>query len=633
MAQERISEPGGLKGDIPTFAHALRALRGLGDAGFTFVQTDGEERFFSWNDLSVEASRRGRQLLAKGLRQGDHLGLIIPEGEDFVLSFLAALMVGVVPVPMYPPLAFGKLDAYIDATAGILRAADAKMLLTTKRVQAVLWSLVDKVPTLRTLLTVEGLAGAPPAEYAAEPDPDAFRPEDTAFLQFTSGSTAAPKGVVVTHGSLMANAEAIIHGTLRIGPGDKGVSWLPLYHDMGLIGFVLAPLRHTTPVVYIPTLDFVKHPTVWLDTVHKHRGTITFAPNFAFALVARRTPERKLAQLDLSCVKALGCGAEPNHPATLRAFLARFAPAGLKPSVILPCYGMAEATLAMSFCAVEDELRTDLVDAETYHGEGHAAAATTAAAPALASGAEAPEGGDSLALEFVSCGRPLPGHEIVVLDEEGRVQPERHVGEIVFRGPSVAAGYYKNPEATRAAFTAEGLRTGDLGYFAGGELYVTGRRKDIVILNGRNYDPQTIEWQAAEVPGVRKGNVVAFSRPGAATEELVVVAETKEPPERQAALAAAVKDRIQEQLFLPVSDVLFIGAGALPKTSSGKLQRAKTRLQYLDGSLGAEGVRTLGQRGQALTLAKHLARSLVSRVRHEVKTRATGLLGGGERNE
>jgi fatty-acyl-CoA synthase len=653
LAQERVSEPGGPRGEIPTFAHALRALRGLGDAGFTFVQTDGDERFYSWHDLSVEASRRGRQLLAKGLRKGDHLGLVIPEGDEFVLSFLAALMVGVVPVPMYPPLAFGKLDAYIDATAGILRAADAKMLLTTKRVQAVLWSLVDKVPTLKTLLTVEGLAGAPPPDFAAEPDPDAIRPEDTAFLQFTSGSTAAPKGVVVAHSSLMANARAIID-TLDVTKGDKGVSWLPLYHDMGLIGFVLAPLRYTTPVVYIPTLDFVKHPTVWLDTVHKHRGTITFAPNFAFALVARRTPERKLAQLDLSCVKALGCGAEPNHPATLNAFLDRFAPAGLRRSAILPCYGMAEATLAMSFCALADELRTDVVDGEAYHGEGHAAPVLAAGAPEAtetgsederpdergapaASGAgaadEASESGDGVALEFVSCGRPLAGHEIVVLDEEGRVQPERRVGEIVFRGPSVAAGYYKNPDATRATFADEGLRTGDLGYFAGGEIYVTGRRKDIVILNGRNYDPQTIEWQAAEVPGVRKGNVVAFSRPGAATEELVVVAETKEPPDAHAALAAAVKERIQEQLFLPVADVLFIGAGALPKTSSGKLQRAKTRLQYLDGSLGAEGVRTLGQRGQALTLAKHLARSLVSRVRHEVKTRATGLLGGGDRNE
>jgi fatty-acyl-CoA synthase len=610
---------------LPTFAHAIRSVEGLTAGGFTFLQSDGTERHYSFDAVSREAFRRGGHLLARGLRRGDRLGLVIPEGDEFVLSFLGALAAGVVPVPMYPPLAFGKLDAYIDTTAHILRAAGARQLLTTRKVQAVLWSLVDKVAGLESLFTAEsfaGEAGAPP------PDPDALKPSDTAFLQFTSGSTAAPKGVVVTHSGLMANTRAIIRELLHAGPDDKGVSWLPMYHDMGLIGFVLAPLLGPTPVVYIPTLDFVKHPTIWLDTVAKHRGTITFAPNFAFALATRRTPERKLAALDLSCIKALGCGAEPNHPATLRAFLERFAPTGLRPQAILPCYGMAEATLAMSFCALDEELVTDRVAPESYHAEGRAEAA-----------AETPAGGDAgggdagAPLEFVSCGRALPGHTLVVVDEEGRELPERRVGEIVFRGPSVAAGYFDNREATAATFTAAGLRTGDLGYFAGGQLYVTGRMKDIIILNGRNYDPQTIEWQAAEVPGVRKGNVVAFSRPGAATEELVVVAETKEPPERQGALAAAVKERVQEQLFLPVADVLFLEAGALPKTSSGKLQRRKTRAQYLDGTLGGEGVRTLGERGEALTLARHVARSFVSRVRHEVKSRASDIIGsiGGRR--
>ena len=615
-----------MESPLPTFAHAIRSVEGLTGTGFTFLQSDGSERHYSFDAVSREAVRRARHLAERGLRRGDRLGLVIPEGDEFVLTFLAALAAGVVPVPMYPPLAFGKLDAYIETTAHILRAAGARQLLTTRKVQAVLWSLVDKVAGLESLLTVESLAGeasAPP------PDPDALKPSDTAFLQFTSGSTAAPKGVVVTHAGLMANTRAIMTQTLRAVPGDKGVSWLPMYHDMGLIGFVLAPLVGPTPVVYIPTLDFVKHPGLWLDTVAKHRGTITFAPNFAFALVTRRTPERKLAALDLSCLKALGCGAEPNHPATLRAFLERFAPTGLRPQAILPCYGMAEATLAMSFCDLDDELVTDRVASEAYHAEGRAEAAP-----------DEPAGGDAAAadevapLEFVSCGRPLPGHALVVLDEQGNELPERRVGEIVFRGPSVAAGYFDNPAATAATFTAAGLRTGDLGYFAGGQLYVTGRMKDIVILNGRNYDPQTIEWQAAEVPGVRKGNVVAFSRPGAATEELVVVAETKEPAERQAALAAAVKERVQEQLFLPVADVLFLEPGALPKTSSGKLQRRKTRAQYLEGTLGGEGVRTLGERGEALTLARHVARSLVSRVRHEVKSRASELLGslGGRRN-
>jgi len=228
-------------------------------------------------------------------------------------------------------------------------------------------------------------------------------------------------------------------------------------------------------------------------------------------------------------------------------------------------------------------------------------------------------------VQFVSCGRALPGHEILIVDDEGKSLPDRHVGEIIFRGPSVAAGYLNNPEATQEIFSKLGLKTGDLGYLTDGELFVTGRKKDVLILNGRNYDPQTVEWAAAEIPGVRKGNVVAFTRPTQTTEELVIVAETRE--KETAPLVQKVRNHVQGLLSLPVADVMLLGPGALPKTSSGKLQRRKTRAQYLDGTLGKEGVRTMGSRGDALVVAKHVASSLVSRVRHGIKNRASTLLG------
>jgi fatty-acyl-CoA synthase len=426
---------------------------------------------------------------------------------------------------------------------------------------------------------------------------------------------------VVTHQNLIANSWAMMHDGLEVGDDDQGVSWLPLYHDMGLIGCMLAPLWCGLPMVFIPTVSFVKHPTLWMETVHRFRGTLSYAPNFAYALARRRTPDEKLKKLDLSCLKALGAAAEPNHPDTLRAFVEFFGRAGLKPGAILPSYGMAEATLAMTFCPMGRGLKTDRIVSDAYHSQGKAVPA-------------GPEEPKEKVLEYVSCGSPFPSHRLKIVGEDGRELPERSMGEIVFGGPSVTAGYFEREEATREVFTEAGLHTGDLGYVADGELYVTGRKKDIIILNGRNYDPQTVEWEAAEVPGVRKGNVVAFSRPGVATEELVVVAEAKEG-QALGDLARAVKLRIQENLFLTVTDVRLIGQGQLPKTTSGKLQRRRTREQYLEGTLGSEGVRTVGGRAEKLMLAKHLGRSMMARFRHGIRQRADVLfsaLNGSERD-
>jgi len=603
---------------------ALDRSSGIHDRGFTFVGAlgPGQDLFLSFHALREEIQKRAHHLKALGLKKGDRLALVVPDGDQFVPTFLAAMWAGIVPVPLYPPLSLGKLDAFMEGLVTILNVAKPRVLVAGEKVEQLLWGAMGKVPTLEKLV-VDKQLGKPIPEGVAPlaETKDAVAPDELAFLQFTSGSTSMPKGVMVTRQSLAANCKAIMQDGLRADPKvDKGISWLPLYHDMGLIGFVLAPITAGVPVVFIPTLSFVKNATLWPETISKHKGTISFAPNFAYALVTKRAKPAQIASWDLSQMRVFGCGAEPINPGTVRAFTETFAPTGLKPTAMLPAYGMAEATLAMSFISLDEELSTDRIDAGSYHGDRVARPiGNHAVALSPASSEKGPD-----TLEVVSCGRTFPGHELRILGENGEVLPERAVGEICFRGPSVAAGYYNDPEATRrAGMGPDGdgwLRTGDLGYLVGDRCYVSGRLKDILILNGRNYYPQRIEWCVEEVPGVRKGSAVVFSRPGASSEEVVVALESREQePAAVEALVAAIKARVNEELQLAVADVRLVAPGALPKTSSGKVQRRKTREQYLTGKLGKEGVRTLGGMGSRLLIAKHLARSLMGRAQHTAR--------------
>ncbi len=576
---------------------ALDAREGEHRHGLTFVgaKGPGEDLFVSFHELRAASQRRAAHYAAAGLVRGDRVALIVPEGEHFIPAFLGALWAGLIPVPLYPPLSLGKLDAFMDALVTILNVAKPRALVSTERVAKVLWSAVGRIPSIEKVIVTEELAKEP---VGALPPAADVRDEDVAFLQFTSGSTALPKGVMVTYGNLAANCKAIVEDGLKVdNRRDTAVSWLPLYHDMGLIGLVIAPLLYAISVVYIPTLTFIKNATVWLDTIHRFRATLTFAPNFAYALVTKRAKPEQVARWDLSQMRVFGCGAEPINPETMRAFVKAMEPAGLKPSALLPCYGMAEGTLAISFVGLEEPLTTDRIDAERYHAESKAAPVSNGAA----------------VLEIVNCGRTFPGHEISVQDDEGRVLPERQVGEICLRSPSVTPGYWENPEATRAAFRNGWLRTGDLGYLVGGNVFISGRIKDILIVNGRNYYPQRIEWLVDEIAGVRKGSAVVFTRPGASSEEIVVAAETR--TEDPAALKAQIVARVSEEFQLAVAEVVLVAPGTLPKTSSGKLQRRKTREQYLDGSIGRVG--RGGSTG--IALAKHVARSLVGRARHEVR--------------
>jgi fatty-acyl-CoA synthase len=586
---------------MPMFQTVAQAVAEVGArfpaSGYVFQDMKGVETRYAYSEVERLTAHRAHAMQKLGLRMGDRVGLVVIEPEDFVLTFLAAIRIGVVPVPLYPPLSFGALDAYADRTRRVLALSQARVLFASERLQNVLWSLVDTVPTLERLVCVETLR-----DGHGEPVFPTIKPEDTAFLQYTSGSTSDPKGVVVTHGNLAANTHAIITEGLKKGNGDGvAVAWLPLYHDMGLIGFVIATIMHGMTSVFIPTMRFIKKPSVWLDAIHRHRGTVSFAPNFAYALVTRKCSEEELNTWDLSSMEAFGCGAEPIHPDTVRAFEEVFIQRCKLPKhAFLPSYGMAEATLAISFKPLFKDWRSTVVDLEIFQDTGRVVS---------------PEPG-RLTLEHVSCGPTFVDHDIAAFSEKGERLPEGQEGELWLKGPSVTPGYFNNPEATAACYTDGWLHTGDLGYVLHGEVYVTGRLKDLIILNGKNVHPQSIEWVVGAVDGVRQGNVVAFSRPGRDSEELVIVLETRETDgDKLNAIRAAVSKAVRSELGVPPADVVCLQPGNLPKTSSGKLQRRKTRSQYISGELGREGARTMGASGDAVTVARHMARSLWTRAK------------------
>jgi fatty-acyl-CoA synthase len=544
-----------------TLVEALSRLPRGTARGFRFIAADGSERFFSYEAMEHEARRRGALLASLGIVKGDRVALVIPEGHEFVLSFLGVVAAGAVPVPIFPRATFKASGDYLESVVHIAEASSARLLLAMESNRALVEPARQRVASLTRVGSIESLFA--PELTALSFSPPALTPDDLCFLQFTSGSTARPKGVMVSHRNLIANASAFLgpHGLDRRAD-DIGVSWLPLYHDMGLIGFILGPLIVDIPVVILPTATFARGPRVWLETISRVRGTITYAPNFAYGLAVKRLKPKDVANLDLSCLRVAGCGAEPIHAQTLRSFAAALAPAGFRETALLPSYGMAESTLAITFHALGTPMRVDRID------------------PAALARGEALPSEAAEALEVVSCGRPFPDHALEIVDEAGTPLPERRIGEVVARGPSVARGYFDNPEASTQDFGADGsLRTGDLGYLADGNLHICGRKKDLVIIRGANFHPQDIEWAVGDLPGVRRGNVVAFSVPIAGEERLVLAVECASSD--SVAVCARVTARVNESLGLSPYEVVPVAIGSLPKTSSGKVQRSKTRGLYL----------------------------------------------------
>ena len=555
--------------------------------GYTFLGNDLMPVDWSFSAVCTESKRIGACLQSLGMARRDRVALILSSPEDLVLSFFGATSAGLMPVPMYPPLALGRPDSYLDRAAGILRVSGAKALLTTRELVPVIQPLLSRVPTLQSILDIGTLRQMQGDFSLSEP---VTQPDEPCFLQFTSGSTSAPRGVIVTHRNLIANAKAIIRRLEVDSETDRAVSWLPLYHDMGLIGFVIASLVARIPVVFIPTIAFVKHPGVWMETVHRYRATITFGPNFAFDLAAKRASKIS-PSTDLSCLRVLGCGSEPINPKTMEAFISAFAPFGLRPNAILPCYGMAEATLAIAFADVQKPMQKLVIDRHDYE-------TLNIAHPVGTNG----NGTDpKTRFELVSCGHTFPDHQIGILNDKGEHLPEGQVGEIVFKGPSVTPGYFQNPEASRQLLQGGWLHTGDLGFIYNGNLYISGRQKDLVIINGRNYPPQAIEWIVEEIAGIRKGSVVAFSVNGDSTEKLVIIAETTMTNTEE--LTMAIGNQVRSALGLAVHKVVLVGRGSIPKTSSGKLQRRQTKAMFEGGQLGFPGGATESSPTEGLVLS------------------------------
>ena len=549
-------------GQATTIVECLAALPRGKERGYTFRGMDGQESYYAYEDLEREARARAARLHALGLNPGDKLAVVVADPAQFVLTFLGAVCGGIVPVPIYPRASFKAKNSYLETVRHIVDAAQAKALVTQEATVPAIESLQTE-QRVQHFVVLERLLQEPVPAWT----PPAITPENVCFLQFTSGSTSMPKGVVVTHRNLVSNARDFLgpHGAGRV-PEDIGLTWLPLYHDMGLIGYVLATLVCDIPVHFVPTEAFARRPKMWLELISEKRATIIFAPNFGYGLASKRVKDKDLEGLDLSCVRVAGCGAEPINPQVMAGFAERFAPAGFNPKALLPCYGMAEATLAITFTPHGTGAKTDRVDTA-----------------ALREGVAKPASDHADATELVCCGRTFPGTKVAIVDEQGNELGDRHVGEIVVQGPGVTQGYYRNEEATAEAFRDGVLHTGDLGYLVEGDLYVCGRAKDLIIIRGANIYPQDIEWTVSEVEGVRRDNVVAFSVMRDGEEQLIVAAEGNSGDAAQ--LRQSIAKAIAENHSLRVDAVSIVRVGSLPKTSSGKVQRRRTKQLFEDRAL------------------------------------------------
>jgi fatty-acyl-CoA synthase len=584
-----------------TVVQALEDAAGSVHTGFRFIdESKKSNAFFTYSDVERATARYGGAMQAMGLKKGDRIALILPNNQDFVFAFLGALRAGIVPVPIYPPAGLRRLGGYLENTLHIVRKSGARVVLTDGSIRRLLGTVQSSAPDLQRIEAIE------PMRNSREPlEPEKISLDDTCFLQFTSGSTSAPKGVIVSHGNIAANVRRFMEEGLEIEAGvDSGVSWLPLYHDMGLIGFMLGPLYHRNTITYLPPMLFLKRPVRWLETISRLRATISFGPNFAYALCVKRVRDADIEGLDLSTWRAAGCGAEPIRARDLRAFANRFAPAGFDHRAMLPCYGMAEATLAISFDRLGKGVRTDNVDADDLAGELKASVA---------------DPGSGGVIEVVNCGKTFEGHQVAVFAPEDaaseRPLPDRAVGELRVRGPSVTSGYFGEPELTKEAFAGDWLRTGDMGYIVDGDIFICGRQKELIIVNGRNYYPQDLEWEASRIDGVRKGNVIAFGtgKPFEDRERVVVAFETSvSDHDARETLKQEVRKAVMQATGLSIDEVVDLDAGVLPKTSSGKLRRNETRRLYETGELFK---RTSARRSDAIGIAKEIVRSQIGYAR------------------
>ena len=537
-----------------------------------FWDDDGDGARLTYGALAEAARRVAAGLQAKGVEPGQAVALMLPSDAGYFHAFFGILAAGAIPVPMYPPARPNQIEEHLKRQAGILSNCRAPLMVTVPEATPLAHLLEGRAEDLRHVMTVEELMAA--ADHV--PALPTVRAGDIAFIQYTSGSTGAPKGVVLSHANLLANVR-VMGEVIEARPDeDVFVSWLPLYHDMGLIGACLSTLYYAVPLVLMSPLAFLARPKRWLEAMHRFRGTLSAAPNFAYELCVSAVHDGDLEGWDLSRWRVSINGAEAVSPDTMERFIERFAPAGFRRETLMPAFGLAECSVGLTFPPLGRGAAIDAVARGTFTGTGRAE-------PASADGVA------EEVLRFVGCGRPLPGHEVRIVDGAGRELPERHEGRLQFRGPSATSGYFRNPEQTRALFDGDWLESGDRAYLADGELFVTGRAKDIIIRAGRNIYPAELEDAVGDLEGVRRGCVAVFGgtdkRSG--TERLVVLAECRaRDDEGRATLEARIRDLAMDLTGLPPDEVVLAPPNTVLKTSSGKVRRAATRDLFERGLVG-----------------------------------------------
>jgi fatty-acyl-CoA synthase len=554
--------------DFATLGEALD-YAAEGRRGLNFHDARGKlERAYPYSELRADAIGCAHRLVARGVKPGDRIALIAETAPEFCALFFGAVYAGAWPVPLPLPTSFGGRESYIDQLGVQLKSAEPLMLLYP--------------PMLAGLAGDAAQAAGVPGtdwssffgEAAAEGELPAAQPDDIAYLQYSSGSTRFPHGVAITHRQLLSNLAAHSHG-MEIAEGDRGVSWLPFYHDMGLVGCLLSPVANQMSADYLRTEDFARRPLAWLDLISRHQGTtLSYSPTFGYDICARRVSSQMnvAERFDLSRWRVAGNGADMIRPDVMQCFVDTFAAAGFDAKAFLPSYGLAEATLAVSIMPPGEGIVVELVE-ETL----------------LAGGTSGERDRPQRYRAIVNCGRPARGMEVEIRDENGRPLGDRQIGKVWCRGSSVMVGYFRDEEATRACMTADNwLDTGDMGYLSAGYVYIVGRAKDMIIINGKNHWPQDIEWAVEQLPGFKAGDIAAFSittQGGEETPAVLVQCRTSDLEER-AKLRDVIRERVRS--ITGINCVIeLVPPRSLPRTSSGKLSRAKARNLYLSGEIRA----------------------------------------------
>jgi acyl carrier protein len=537
-----------------------------------FYSDDDKNDIITYLELWDQAELVASGLQHFGLAPGESVLIMLPTGHEYFFSFFGVILAGGVPVPIYPPGRLKQIEEHLLRHSSIADNCLARIMITMDEAKQFAKLMHTRTVNLRHVLTMPDLFQA-----GTKALPDFKKPlltkEDTAFLQYTSGSTGMPKGVVLTHANLLANIRAMAK-VLNVNSEDVFVSWLPLYHDMGLIGAWLGSLHFACQLIIMSPLAFIAKPQRWLWAIHKYGGTLSAAPNFAYELCLRRIDAKEIEGLDLSSWRITCNGAEAVNPVTIEQFIEKFSPYGFKPDSMLPVYGLAESSVGLSFPKPGSGVKIDRIARDAFMDSGKAVPVITS---------------EPRAIEFVCCGEPLPGHQIRIVDATDRELPERMEGRLQFKGPSTTTGYFKNPEKTKELFNGEWLDSGDKGYMAEGGLYITGRSKDIIIRAGRNIYPVEMEETIGKLEGIRAGNVAVFGSRSSdsGTERLIVLAESrKKDLQFLEQLRVTINTIVTDLVGSPPDEVILAPPNTVLKTSSGKIRRNASRDIYERGLIG-----------------------------------------------